>query len=136
MTVSEQIIQVIDALCEKFGMAIDWTGENVIPYIEVLCGKLVAYEIGTSIARMAIMILLSIGSIVATKKLTPVFKRNIERGGWDNDWDIGAWFAIVGLVILNLVTLIVVCVQTMDIIKCVTFPEMYIFEYVSTLIQQ
>ena len=41
MTVSEQIIQVVDMLCEKFGMAIDWTGENVIPYIEVLCKKLV-----------------------------------------------------------------------------------------------
>lgn len=136
MTVSEQIIQVIDALCEKFGMAIDWTGENVIPYIEVLCGKLIAYEIVTSIAWMAIMILLSIGSIVATKKLIPVFKRNIDRGGWDNVWDIASWFAIAGLVLLNFATLIVICVQTMDIIKCTTFPEMYIFEYVSKLIQQ
>ena len=31
MTVSEQIIQVIDALCEKFGIAIDWTTQNIIP---------------------------------------------------------------------------------------------------------
>ena len=136
MTVSEQIIQVIDALCEKFGIAVNWTSENVIPYIETLCKKLIAYEIGTSIAWMVIMVLLSIASIVATKKLTPVFKRNIAKGGWDNNWDIGAIFAIAGLVLLNLVALIVICVQIMDIVKCATFPEMYVFEYVSKLIQQ
>ena len=39
MKVSEQIIQVLDALCAKLGMAIDWTADNVIPYIEKLCGK-------------------------------------------------------------------------------------------------
>lgn len=37
MTVSEQIISVLDALCEKFGIAINWTEENVIPYVEILC---------------------------------------------------------------------------------------------------
>lgn len=138
MTVSEQIIQVIDALCEKFGIAVNWTGENVIPYIELLCGKLIAYKIGTSIAWMVIMISLSIGSIVATKKLMPIFKEGLEHDArsYDSGWEIGTCLAIIGLVILNLITIIVVGVQIMDIIKCATFPEMYIFEYVSSLIQQ
>ena len=136
MTVSEQIIQVLDALCEKFGIVIDWTSANVIPYIETLCGKLIAYEIGTSIAYMVIMILLSIASIVATKKFYPAFKQGLEdESSWECGWTIGTTFAIIGLVILNLVTIIVVGVQVMDIIKCATFPEMYIFEYVNTLIQ-
>ena len=136
MTVSEQIIQVIDALCNKFGIAVDWTAQNIIPYVETLCGKLIAYEIGTSIAWMAIMILLSIASIIATKKLAPTFKKGLkEQGTWDDDWTIGTWLAIAGLVIVNLATVIVVVVQVMDIIKCTTFPEMYIFEYISILIQ-
>lgn len=79
MTVSEQIIQVVDALCEKFGIAINWTSENVIPYIETLCRKLVTYEISTSIAWMVIMTLLSIGSIVAAKKFYPTFKKGWEK---------------------------------------------------------
>jgi hypothetical protein len=135
MTVSEQIIQVIDTLCEKFGIAIDWTGANVIPYIEMLCGKLITYEIVTSIAWMVIMALLSITSIVATKKLYPIFKEGIEnQGHWDEDWSIGAGFAIAGLILINVVTIIVWGAQIMDIIKCVTFPEMYVFEYVSALV--
>ncbi len=137
MTISEQIIQVIDVLCEKFGIVMDWTNENVIPYLEALCGKLVTYEICTSIVWMVIMISLSIGSIVAAKKLAPTFKRGLEKEkhSWDCSWLTGTVFAIIGLVVLNLATIIVVGAQIMDIIKCLTFPEMYIFEYVSALIQ-
>ena len=139
MTVSEQIIQVIDALCEKFGIAVDWTSQNVIPYVETLCRKLITYEIVASIALMVIMVVLSIGSVVATKKLYPTFKDGYERNArsyCDVGWQVGSIFAIIGLVLLNLATIIVVGVQIMDIIKCLTFPEMYIFEYISTLIQQ
>lgn len=137
MTASEQIIQVVDMLCEKFGIAIDWTSENVIPYIETLCGKLVSYEIGTSIAWMAIWLVFSICSIVTAKKLTPIFKSKIEeekQKRYTSDWAFGAGLAITGIVIINLITVMVVCTQIMDIIKCVTFPEMFVFEYVQKII--
>ena len=136
MTVSEQIIQVIDALCEKFGIVINWTGENVIPCIEILCRKLVTYEICTSIAWMVIMALFSVGSIVVTKKFAPTFKRGLEedKRNYNCGWEIGTTFVIIGLVVLNLTTVIVIGTQIMDIIKCATFPEIYVFEYVSGLI--
>jgi hypothetical protein len=138
MTASEQIIQVVDMLCEKFGIAVDWTSENVIPYIETLCGKLVSYEIGTSIAWMAIWLVVSICSIVAAKKLVPVFKNKIEEDRKSRyctgDWEVGSIFAIIGLVVINFVTVMVVCTQIMDIIKCTTFPEMFVFEYVQRII--
>lgn len=135
MTISEQIIQVMDALCEKLGIAINWTAENAIPYLEILCGKLITYEIGTSIAWIVIMALMSIGSIIATKKLAPIFKRGLEeQGNWDCDWTIGTTIAIIGLIILNIVSIAVVITQIMDIVKCATFPEMYVVEYVSKLL--
>ena len=30
----DEIIKVINDLCGKFGIAIDWTSSNVIPYLE------------------------------------------------------------------------------------------------------
>ena len=138
MKISEQIIEVINALCEKIGIVVDWTSENVIPYLEILCGKLITYEICTSIVLMAIMILLSIGSVVATKKLAPTFKMGLKANAQsycDVGWEVGTVFAIIGLVAINLTALIVVCVQIMDIVKCATFPEMYVFEYISKLMQ-
>ena len=58
---SEEIIKVLDALAEKFGLAVDWTASNVIPYLEQLCGKYVNYEMVTSIVWI---VLSSIGMFV------------------------------------------------------------------------
>lgn len=50
MTVSNQIIAVLDAICEKFGIVIDWTASNIMPYLQDLCKRIVTYEIATSVA--------------------------------------------------------------------------------------
>ncbi len=137
MIVSEQIIQVIDALCKKFGIAVNWTNENVIPYIQILCDKLIAYEIATSIAWIVFMALLSVVVILITKKLTPVFKAGLEgQAYYECGWTVATEFAIIGLFMLGLAIIIVVSVQVMDIIKCTVFPEMHIFEYVTALIEK
>lgn len=138
MNVSDQIIEVLNALCEKFGIVIDWTSQNVIPYVESLCGKLITYEIVTSIAWIVMMLCLSIGSIIATNKLAPTFKRGWEKdskSAYDCGWQVGTSFAIAGLVLINVITFCVIGEQIMDIIKCLTFPEMYIFEYIRGLMQ-
>lgn len=138
MTVSEQIIQVVDMMCEKFGMAIDWTGENVIPYIEVLCKKLVSYEIATSVAYILIWVVVSICCIATTKKLAPTFKNGLKEDDRYGDvgWHFLTVFAIMALVIVYSITIGTIVNQTMDIIKCVTFPEMYVFEYVQSVINK
>lgn len=136
MTVSEQIIQVIDALCEKFGIVIDWTSENVIPYITTLCGKLVKFEIWTSVFSMVIWIAMIIGSIAATKKFYPAFKNGLERDreNYDCGWIIFTVFAVIALLVFNITGICVIEQQIIDIIKCATFPEMYVFEYVQSII--
>ena len=136
MTVSEQIIQVLDKLCEKFGLAIDWTSGNVIPYLTTLCGKLVSYEIWTSVFWLVFMTVLTVASIIATKKLAPIFKEGVEkdREYYDFGWQVGTVFAIIGLIALYITIIFVIVTQITDIIKCTTFPEMYIFEYVQSII--
>ena len=137
MTVSEQIIQVIDSLCEKFGIAINWTGENVIPYVEMLCKKLITYELCTSAVSMLFSIIMIVGCTLLIKKFFPTF-----RDGWNRDlksyncgWIVGSIFASIGLAIIYMVSICDIYCQITDIIKCLTFPELYVFEYVSDLIQ-
>ena len=138
MTVSEQIIQVIDALCEKFGIAVNWTGENVLPYVETLCGKLITYEIVTSIATMSIMVVLSIVACLVVKKFYPTLVKHYRQERDDNwheiGWTVASVVTYVALGVLLFATVCVICVQTFDIIECVVFPEKYIFEYISELI--
>lgn len=130
MTVSEQIIQVLDALCAKFGIVIDWTATNVMPQLEVLCGKFIRFEIWTSIAYMVIVtVMLAVSWIVfgATRK-----------GAVEDDYDVtlisivnvaaGAIGAVMILIFFG-----VVGQQSFDIIEAVTFPEKTLFDYVNGL---
>lgn len=66
--VSSQIIDVINELCSKFGIAIDWSQKNVQPYLESLVVKAVNYELYTSIMWIVIgAILIGIGLFYLSK---------------------------------------------------------------------
>ena len=126
MIVSEQIIQVMDNLCEKFGLAIDWTSENVIPYLTTLCDKLVSYEIWTSVAWLTIILVCFLVAILLIRKCiqnSDTLDREMIAG---IGTPFGLFFGLFG--IAGIIS------QIMDIIKCLTFPEMYIFEYIQNMI--
>lgn len=58
MTISSEIIKVLDYLGEKFGIAIDWTSKNVLPYLQALVDKFIKWEISTSIVWIVLPLLL------------------------------------------------------------------------------
>lgn len=128
MTVSDQIIQVLDALCLRFGMAIDWTSENVIPYLTTLCTKLISWEIWSSVAWIGIMVVLSIISIII------VAKCGIFTSEFTLEWDILAFLAQCAFLSLWVGAVFCIGAQIFDIIKCNTFPEMFVFEYIQNAI--
>lgn len=100
---SDEIIKVLDALAEKFGLAVDWTSSNVIPYIELLCGKYINYEIATSV----VWALFGIGLLILGKVL---FKKSKHY-----------YFVVI-------LGIIIVMCQTLDIVTCFTFPEKIIID--------
>ena len=111
---SDELIKTFDYLLSQFGIAVDWTSENVLPYLQTLAEKLVRFEINTSIMGLVV------GVVVLTVGVW-IFVKDIK------DWDSGVF--ILG-VILIIVAGIVCCCQVYDIIKCVSFPELYVFEYI------
>lgn len=131
MTFSKEIINVLDYLCGKFGIAIDWTSENVMPYLEDLCGRYISYEVYTSIAWMvsipAIALIIAIPLAILHKKA-----KEVE---WDDCYAqtifaVIFWFLFVAMCLSSI---IVVCVQAFDIIECYTIPEKTILEYLKYL---
>ena len=123
---SEEVIKILDALAEKFGLAIDWTSANVLPYLQRLCGKYVTYEIATSVVWMLIGIcLLFIGKYVIEKAKYCWRKYNEEEY---SDYDCGAMLLgiLAGCAIVG--GIVVILCQTFDIVTCITFPEKIIIE--------
>lgn len=131
MTMSDQIIAVLDNICAKFGIAIDWTSENVLPYVMELAGKFIKYEIVTSIAWCLIAIILA---FVAYKICKWVWaKYNAHKMSYD--WEMCAFISTVIVVCIIAAAICIVCCQMFDIVTCITFPEKEIFEYVSYMMK-
>lgn len=137
-TVSNQIIEVLNAICEKFGIAIDWTGQNVMPYMQELMRKIVNYEIWTSIVWFFIWAFF----IFAFFKLICWYFKNKDNENnkiieWiQNDeyfFDICAMlFWILGG-IWTIISIIGVITQMINIITCLTFPEKIIFNMIQSM---
>ena len=122
MTVSNQIISVLDAICEKFGVVIDWTASNVMPYLQDLCKRIVAYEISTSVAWIILQVFVVVLAFyIRNKKVKPLS----EADGDDYFLSV----ATVACVIITAIALIVVCAQVFDIIKALTIPEITIYKF-------
>lgn len=121
MKVSEQIIEVINALCEKFGLAIDWSAENILPYLEQLGGKVVSYEIATSIFWICFLVFLvaifGVLSWVANKEY----------------WDAECVFVPL-LIVTAIISCVIIPCEVIDIIEATTFPEKVIYEFFSEAI--
>ena len=113
MEFSKELIEIFNFLFEKFGIAIDWSGDNIVPYIKELCGKYIKWEIATSITWMAIVVIVTIILwIVAAKG------------------DNGDGFLTLCAVVASIITLIVVSFQVFDIVECMVFPEKAIYDYI------
>lgn len=115
-----EIIKVLDDLCRRFGIVIDWTSENIIPYLQQLCAKFVKWEISTSIAWICICVVI-ISIIIG-------FTIIANKTGWDND---EVWGLYIIAFIAGVLFFIIVGVQIFDIIECKTFPEKAIYDYIT-----
>ena len=111
MQIGDEIINVLEYLGEKVGMTIDWTSDNVLPYLEQLCARFIKWEAGTSIAWIVIAVLISLVFLIIAKI---------------SDWAEEMVFTLCCVMIIGF---IIIACQTFDIIECYTFPEKAIYDY-------
>lgn len=142
---ANEIIKVIDELCKKFGIAVDWTSENVIPYAQQLCEKYINFEIWTSVLCIVLWGITLIGGIIFFTNRNKALKKFLNDEEECNDFDDAffdnslGWIWVLSLIVLaaSIVGFItVVAIQSTDIITCLTFPEKMILEYVQGLLSQ
>jgi hypothetical protein len=132
MKFSEEIINILDYLCKKFGVVIDWTSENVMPYLEDLCARYIQYEVFTSIAWMiivpAVTLIIAIPLAITHKKA-----KAVNWNDYESFTPIIATILWIVFAVMALASVAVIGVQVFDIIECYTLPEKVILEYLKTL---
>lgn len=121
--VSDEIIKVLDDLGRRFGIAIDWTNSNMVPYLQQLGQRIVNYKLGISVFYLIIGILVMIVSIKAIKFI-------IHMCSDDDDItvDLLTMFIAPISIVAGVIAFIFVCDCIENIIACMTLPEKVILQ--------
>ncbi|MCC2864900.1 hypothetical protein LK494_03065 [Anaerovorax odorimutans] len=140
LTISENIIAVLDDVSKKLGIAVDWTSENIMPYLKDISDRIVKFELTTSIIWMIVAAALMIGmaligihiyKVHKTKNAESIF---MEKTGYREIIAInfGATITLIAMGIATLICLIVIMMQINDIVKCCVLPERIVVDYISS----
>lgn len=124
---NEEIIKVLDELGKRFGIAIDWTSQNVMPYLQDLMGRFIAYMNAQAVIWIVISIISIILSILGIKKLFKWKKENeIEK--YDDGWGVFL-IAIIGLICALCIFIIVLICNIQGLAQNIIIPELSIMDY-------
>lgn len=124
---SEEIIKVLDKLVEKFGIAIDWTSQNVLPYLQELFGRYAKYFVTSCVIWLIAEIILLIASIIVLigglKEKEKYNKGNKDPYlGWSwIDEGIGRFLF---LIISTIVLAITIPITVQSLLKGIYMPEL------------
>lgn len=124
MQISDQIIAVIDDLAQRFGVAIDWGQDNVLPVVQRLCSNYIKYEIATSLVWLCIGLLFLIAGGMCVRAAC---KYNTVQ-----DYD-GVSVSALGTVICFLIASFIILPQILDIIRCCVIPELELLNLLKSL---
>lgn len=130
---SDEIIKLLDDLGRRFGIAIDWSSENVMPYIQDLMSRYVNYETMTSAVWIVVALITIVGCSVGILAINKHANKVLDEHPY-SDWYIGKGLLIGAFIIIIGCFLICIICQTLDIITCYTIPEKIIFEYLNSLL--
>ena len=131
---SAQIIEVLNDICDKFGIAVDWTSKNIQPYLKELMTKCINYKLATDIVWLVVgIVLLIIGGVLLRFALTNnrkyhEIKDYYERMHSSLDETVAAQIIFGGICLS--IAVVLTLYFTINLIACLTFPEKIILDMV------
>lgn len=128
---NEELIKALTELAKKFGVAIDWTSQNALPYAQELMNRIVRFEIATSVMWLVIG-LMFIASAYWMIKLVKFCQQKNKEYPY-GIWDMWAGFAIVLTVLFPIIGVCVIFYQVYDFILCNILPEVIMLRYLGMI---
>ena len=124
---SEEVIKVLDNLAQKFGIAIDWTNQNILPYLQDLMGRYISLQNSYAIVWIVISIIMIIGSIILISKCIKATKKR-----YNTDEDAIAWGILLSIIIITIFVVVLFC-NIFGLLQNIITPEITILNYLKTI---
>lgn len=118
ITFAKDLIDVLDYIGNKLGATIDWGSNNLVPYLQELGEKIVAYKAGLAWLYIGLAGLLAVIAIVLV----------IISGL--NGWSDGTLFVAA---LFFVAAIIIAIINAHTLIACNTFPEKVILDYLNSV---
>ena len=145
MTFSEQFKEIFELICEKIGVVIDWSQENVVPFVMDFLKRYVAYNIVEEILLILFSFALIIGVVIVFKIIIKDRARceskKKDTAFWDYysyDKDVEAGLGAVFIFVFGSIILVGGIVMLFsgisELLKWCFVPEFQIVEKISYLI--
>ena len=128
---SSEVSEVLNTLGEKFGLFVDWSQQNVQPYIEDLIQRVAQYKIATNICGLVILTLIITASTIMIIRFCKM--KSSGRITVNNDeFEIGLMVVSAVCLIMGIIISIFVI---QDIFKCYYIPEMVFIKELKSLMK-
>lgn len=128
---SEEIIKVLDNLGQKFGIAIDWTSQNVLPYLQELITRFIAYKNVVAIVWIIISIIMLGLSVFGLVKLIKWRKSDKYDTSFNSNDGLIFGLIFAAIIILIIVFIIILACNTQVLMQNLFIPELSILDYIS-----
>lgn len=125
MTFSDQFIQIMDYIGEKLGIIIDWTSQNVSPYLFDLFSRLCQFMIAKHIVALIGFIIFGIICAFGAKKLFKICCCNSS----DNEVWFFSGIGWIVLAVASVVLFIIAFGEIHSLVEAIYIPEKAVIEY-------
>ena len=143
---SKEVIEVFNYIGEKFGIAIDWSQENLIPYLTDLWDRFITYEITIKSIWLFLCCLIFIIDILFVVKYYKAYKKSLneeadgfffveETGPYGEPYiDYRGTFvpSVIILISLSIAALYTFFIAGADLLELLIIPEKFVFELVKS----
>ena len=131
----QDVITVLDAVCDKLGVAIDWSAENVAPKLEAFVARYSTYLIAVHILYLVLALLVLAGGVTAMV----LTWRSYRKRGWAYDGYLGGTSMACQLAVMFSIMaaiLAAICAGAMisTLIQLATVPEIAVANDILSMI--
>lgn len=133
----DEVIKVLNHLGEQFGVAIDWSSTNVMPYLNNLMTRMIKYGIYINIYHIIYAIFITALFVIVTIVLYKIAYKMILKSEENEEYVNPAKILSTTFAISLVTTVIVVLIEVGNIKDCIadiielnTVPEKYVVEII------
>ena len=139
---SEEIIKVLDYLGEQFGIAIDWTSENVWPQVMDILGRYRLFELVSTGFWLIMEVIMVFSAFLILKRMAKDYmkiKADQEDNFWwrrrygDNEPTGFGWMLFIISLLLGVTSVITIPIDIGEMFKWLIVPEIKYLEMLKGL---